>query len=63
MTASADGPLERLAREILRAWFAGRDPASAQPVTLKISPGAGLEAHEVVWTNGNPGQLPPRRVS
>lgn len=62
MTRS-EGPLERLAREVLAAWFAGRDPAAVQPVTLRISPGPGLEAHEVVWTNGDPAQLPPRRVS
>jgi hypothetical protein len=63
MTASTDGRLERLAQQVLAAWLAGRDPASTQPVTVKISPSAGLEAHEIVWTDGNPVQLPPRRVS
>jgi hypothetical protein len=56
-------PLERLAREILRAWCAGRDPAALQGVKVRTSTWAGLQPHDVVGSDRHPVQLPPRRVS
>jgi hypothetical protein len=55
-------PLERLAREILRVWCAGRDPTAVQGVKVRTSTPAGLQPHDVVRPDWHPVQLPPRRI-